>query len=93
MKKHTKIYFKHFGIGEQDFVKCEVSACYKRATEIHHIDSKGLGGTSIDKDYIENLVAVCREHHERAHADKNFNAALKTNHLNNLQIFATFGKT
>lgn len=93
MQKHTKIYFNHFGIAEQDFVKCEVSGCYSRATEIHHIDSKGLGGTSINKDFIENLVAVCRLHHERAHASIEFNQSLKERHLKNLKIFATFGKT
>jgi len=93
MQKHTKIYMKHFGYAEQDFIKCEVPKCYSRAFDVHHLNSKGMGGTSIDKDYIENLCAVCRTHHDKAHADKEFNSFLKKIHLNWLNVFATFGKT
>ena len=61
MKKHTKIFFDYFKLNEADFVACEV--CGRRATDIHHILFKSLGG----KDNIENLIALCRRDHEFAH--------------------------
>lgn len=60
MKKHTKIYLDHFGYTKDEFIPCEI--CGVRAVDIHHIDCRGMGGTS-DKDKIENLMAVCRECH------------------------------
>ena len=60
MKPHTKLYLKHFGYGGEDFIPCEL--CGSRAVDIHHIDCRGMGGTS-KKDSIENLMALCREHH------------------------------
>lgn len=60
MKKHTKIYLKHFDYGEQDYIPCEV--CGSRAVDIHHIDCRGMGGGKT-KDTIENLMAVCRSCH------------------------------
>ena len=67
MKPYTKIYFDFFNIdydistGYHDYIDCEV--CKKQAVEIHHIIKKSQGG----KDNIENLIAVCRECHNRAH--------------------------
>ena len=60
MQKHIKVYFDHFGYGEQDFVPCE--ACGAKAVDIHHINGRGKG-----KDVIENLMALCRKHHMKAH--------------------------
>jgi len=54
-------YFKY---AEEDFIPCE--ACGKDAADIHHINGRGEG-----KDVIENLMALCRKHHEQAHSDKN----------------------
>ena len=60
MKKHTKIYMKHFDYVLDDFIPCEV--CGARAVDIHHIENRGSGGAN-DKDRIENLMAVCRSCH------------------------------
>jgi len=60
MKKHTKIYMKHFDYVLDDFIACEV--CGARANDIHHIENRGSGGAK-DKDRIENLMAVCRPCH------------------------------
>ena len=60
VKPHTKIYFKYFNIALDEVVSCEV--CGKRAVDIHHIEARGMGGTS-KKDDISNLMAVCRECH------------------------------
>lgn len=62
MKAHVKIYFDHFKYGISDFIPCEI--CGSAAKDIHHINARGLGGNpSGDKDKIENLMALCREHH------------------------------
>lgn len=63
MQKHTKIYMEHFGYGEQDIILCEF--CGARANDVHHINGR-LG----DADNINNLMALCRSCHEKAHAVK-----------------------
>jgi len=58
---HVKIYFAHFGYGEQHLPACEV--CGKvPAVDCHHIHGRGKG-----KDVIENLMALCRKCHIKAH--------------------------
>lgn len=60
MKKHVRLYFDYFGHGVDSFIPCEV--CGSRATDIHHIDCRGMGGSK-SKDFIENLQALCRTCH------------------------------
>ena len=60
MKKHTKIYMDYFGYDVSDFIPCEV--CGKKAVDINHIIARGMGGSK-KLDVIENLMALCREHH------------------------------
>ncbi len=57
MKKHTKVYMKHFGYGVEDFIPCEV--CGSRAVDIHHIEARGMGGSD-RSDTIDNLMGLCR---------------------------------
>lgn len=40
---------------------CEV--CQAAANDIHHIQARGMGGSKT-ADRIENLMALCRKHHE-----------------------------
>jgi hypothetical protein len=61
MKAHTRIYMQHFGYDVSDFIPCEI--CGARAVDIHHIKARGMGGTK-KKDVIENLMALCRAHHD-----------------------------
>lgn len=62
MQKHTRIYLDYFGFTLADFVPCET--CGARATEINHIDARGMGGDPTgSKDVIENLMATCRACH------------------------------
>lgn len=77
MKSHTKIYLKHFGYGGEDFIPCEV--CGSRAVDIHHIECRGMGGTRI-KDEIENIMALCREHHLQYGDKKQYIDFLKERH-------------
>lgn len=62
MKKHIKIYLKHFGLTGHEFIPCEI--CGSKANDIHHIKCKGMGGSKT-KDSIENLMALCRAEHEK----------------------------
>lgn len=62
MKKHTRLYLDEMNYDETDFIPCEV--CGVKATDIHHIDARGMGGSKTS-DYIENLMALCRNCHER----------------------------
>lgn len=61
MQKHVKIYMKHYGYGEQDIVLCQV--CEAVAVDIHHIRYRSHGG----EDEINNLIALCRNCHDKAH--------------------------
>ena len=64
----------------------------KEATDIHHLSARKMGGaggntirgTKNFKDYPENLIAICREHHEEAEINKAFNKLCKIIHLNNI---------
>lgn len=64
MMSHKKKYLNHFEYGEQDFVPCEI--CKNTAHDIHHIKFKSHGGNND----IENLMALCRTCHDKAHSNK-----------------------
>ena len=74
MKKHTKIYFEHYGYDISDFIPCEI--CGAKAVDIHHIDARGMGGSN--KDNINNLMALCRECHVYYGDKKEFKDYLKS---------------
>jgi len=60
MQQYKKIYLTYFDYGETDYIPCE--CCHRQAVDIHHIRGRGKG-----KDVIENLCALCRRCHEKAH--------------------------
>ena len=64
MKKHIKNYLKAIDAGEQDIILCE--RCAFIAVDIHHITFKGQGGS----DEYENLIALCRGCHDKAHTSE-----------------------
>ena len=82
-KKHTKIYMKYFDIGETDIILCE--RCGSVAVDIHHIEPKGMGGSKT-KDYIENLIALCRNCHDCAHNGVLSKDWLKAVHLEYMKL-------
>ncbi len=61
MRNHTKIYYNHFGLVEQDIPLDEfeyvVNDRQVRAVSVHHISKRGMGGSK-EKDFIENLMAL-----------------------------------
>lgn len=81
MKKHTKIYMDYFGYGIDDFIPCE--SCGTKAVDIHHIEARGMGGTT-DKDTIDNLMALCRYCHVVMGDTKTHLAYLISKHKNKL---------
>lgn len=81
MVKYKKIYLDYFGLDISDYIGCEI--CSRPAVDIHHIEAKGMGGSK-KKDYIENLIAVCRECHNKCHASKDYNSMAKEKHLSSL---------
>lgn len=82
MKPHTRIYFDFFGYDQSDFIECEVTNCGCQATEIHHIDCRGMGGNpNKDKDNIFNLMAMCRKHHIELGDKKQHKDSLREMHL------------
>lgn len=62
MVKYKQIYIDYFDYDVGEFIPCEV--CHAPAQEIHHIQRKGMGGSKT-KDYIENLMALCRRCHDK----------------------------
>ena len=77
MKKHTQIYLKAMGYDTTDFVPCEV--CQAQAVDIHHIESRGMGGSK-HADTIENLMALCRQCHTNLGDKKQYKELLVATH-------------
>jgi hypothetical protein len=74
VKNHTKVYLKGMGYSTSEWIGCEV--CGATAVDIHHIESRGMGGSKI-ADTIENLMALCRTCHHEA----DFGTNLKKDYL------------
>jgi len=89
MKNYTKTYLQFFQYVEDDFIECEM--CGSRAVDIHHLTKQSKYGKKKEKDFIENLIALCRDCHIKAESDNCFNAYCRIKHLENvcLQIYAT----
>jgi nucleosome binding factor SPN SPT16 subunit len=81
MQKHTQIYLQGMGYKKTDFIPCEV--CGSQAVDCHHIEARGMGGSK-DKDTIENIMALCREHHIQYGDKKQYKDFLKEIHLKNI---------
>jgi hypothetical protein len=81
VKNHTKVYFKAFGYDTTDFIPCEV--CRATAVDIHHIDSRGMGGSK-HADTIDNLMALCRTCHVAYGDIKEYKERLQATHNHRL---------
>jgi 5-methylcytosine-specific restriction endonuclease McrA len=77
MKNHTKVYLKEMGFSTTDWIPCEV--CRATAVDIHHIESRGMGGSKT-ADTIENLMALCRECHVEFGDKKHYKELLVATH-------------
>lgn len=52
------------GYDETDWIPCEIYGCECEAVDVHHIERRGMGGSKT-KDTIENLMGLCRYHHDK----------------------------
>ncbi len=68
-----------YGYDESDFIPCEIQPCGV-GVDIHHIEARGMGGSKT-KDVPENLMAMCRKHHEDYGDITEFKDYLKRIHL------------
>lgn len=59
---YKKLYLDFFGFKVATDVFCEIPHCGRIGVDVNHIDCRGMGGTSAAED-INNLMAMCREHH------------------------------
>ena len=85
MQKHTKIYFDYYKIdydpvsGWHDWIKCELPSCFSGTQDVHHLNGRGPG-----KDVIENLMGLCRLHHDKCNSNELPKSKLIEIHLKNL---------
>jgi lipid II:glycine glycyltransferase (peptidoglycan interpeptide bridge formation enzyme) len=78
MQKHTEIYLNHFHLHQGEVIVSEISGT-TNGINIHHLDSKKMGGSDT-KDYIENLCAITITEHELCHRYKEYNEYVKKIH-------------
>jgi 5-methylcytosine-specific restriction endonuclease McrA len=67
MKRHIKNYLTGIGHDGMSFIPCEV--CGGTGTDVHHVEPRSHFGSTRkhEQDAFENLVALCRECHDKAH--------------------------
>ena len=84
--EHTYVYLKTLGYSTADFIPCELDG--GRAVDIHHIFSRGMGGSDQEDEFynrIENLMALTRENHEKYGDRKQFYDYLIEKHFEFLE--------
>jgi len=69
MQKHVENYLTHFGYSGYEFIQCE--HCGGKAVDIHHIEPRSKFGSKrkSEQDAIVNLIALCRDCHDKAHGN------------------------
>lgn len=89
MKRHTAIYLTTFGYDVSDWIPCEV--CSATAVDIHHINSRGMGGSLLADD-PSNLMAMCRKCHEYYGDKKEHVEYLNATHAELIKRIITDGR-
>lgn len=78
-----------FGFKIPEDIFCEI--CGNFANDIHHIEARGMGGDpNGNKDVIENLQALCRDHHNEFGDVPDQKEKLKNIHLNFMKYNGNF---
>ena len=67
MQRHIRNYLASIGADESTRIRCEV--CNDLANDIHHIIPRSKFGSKRkeEQDAPDNLIALCRLCHEKAH--------------------------
>ena len=87
MQKHTKIVIDaHASVGiDPHEIQCEIPGCGRIFQDVHHIECRGMGGTT--RDYgILDLMALCRDHHNQYGDKVKYLERLKAIHLRYCQF-------
>ncbi len=83
MKNHINV-FRNFWWDDLTLSQTEqCSMCGSWGADVHHISNKGSGGSKC-KDYIENLICLCRKCHDKCHSDKTYNTKARVTNLRNI---------
>ena len=83
MKNHIDVY-RNFWWDDLTLSQTEqCSMCGEWGADVHHISNKGSGGSKC-KDYIENLICLCRKCHDKCHSDKTYNTKARVINLRNI---------
>ena len=83
MKNHVDIY-RQFWWDELTLAQTEqCNVCGEWGGDIHHLSSRGLGSSKF-KNYIENLICLCRNCHLTCHSNKEFNNKARVINLRNI---------
>jgi len=82
MTDFTEVYLRGMAYDlqlsfEDQFIPCEI--CDQRAADVHHIDARGMGGTT-KEPHVRDLMALCREDHELYGDRKDAKKLLRTIH-------------
>ena len=85
MKNHVDIYrqfwWDELTLGQTE--QCNV--CGEWGGDIHHLSSRGMGGSKNNqKNYIENLICLCRNCHLTCHSNKEYNIKARVINLRNI---------
>ena len=85
MTPHVKTYLNYFGYSISDRIGCEVCNSFN-SVDCHHIQPRSKFGSKekAKQDNIENLIALCRDCHNQAHANILTKEYLTDLHLGNL---------
>ena len=67
MQRHIRNYLSSIGADESTRIRCEV--CNDLVNDIHHIIPRSKFGSKRkeEQDAPDNLIALCRSCHEKAH--------------------------
>ena len=83
MKNHVDVY-RQFWWDELTLSQTEQCVtCGEWGGEVHHISNRQSGGSKC-KDYIENLICLCRTCHDKCHKHKEFNKFARIKNLQNI---------
>jgi len=80
MKNYVKTYMKYFGYDISDFIPCEI--CGKKSSEIHHLEPRSIAKAK--ENFIDNLMALCRECHDECGKSRSMNDTAKLIHRKKL---------
>jgi len=85
MKKYIKNYFEYFGYMPGDFIACE--CCNAPAVDLHHVIYRSHFGKKEQEkcDSVENIIALCRDCHNKAHDEIFSKENLQEIHNKNLK--------